>query len=379
MSDKSKKTVAFCGSRGIPPKYGGFETVVDEISKRFIEKGYSTEVFCRRSSYSNQLDSYNGNRLIYVNGSKRRKLDTVVSSIQTGLYILKNRKQYSFVFWYNNANFPGIMLTLLAGIPMAINTNGLEWRREKWSFMFKAYYFISTYLISKLCKTLISDSNGICDYYKEKFNKRSQFIPYGVYAPDEVASDRVDEILNKYGLSKSKFFLQVTRLEPDNYPLEAARAFQKSGLGEKGYRYVVIGYQNSYPYSDSLKKIDNQDGVMVLDAIYDQEILAALRASCFCYVHGNHVGGTNPALLEAMISCPRVISVDISFNREVLGETGFFFKIGNLDILMNKILNEPDLSDKMKARAESHYRWDAVSDSYMRVAQGLDADYNSQS
>ena len=152
-------TIAFCGTRGLPADYGGFETAVDEISSRFVQNGFSVEVFCRLSHSGKILDEYEGRRLITVKGSARRSLETFVSSFQTGLYLIKHRKEYKHVFWFNNANFPGIFMTLLAGIPFTVNTDGLEWRRKKWSLPFRAYYFVTSWLISRFAPHLISDSS----------------------------------------------------------------------------------------------------------------------------------------------------------------------------------------------------------------------------
>ncbi|MGB9880923.1 MAG: DUF1972 domain-containing protein, partial [Anaerolineae bacterium] len=182
-----RQAVAFCGTRGIPASYGGFETAVDEISRFFVAAGYDCEVFCRRSAQSNAEvlpDSHEGRRLVYVRGSNSRKLDTFVSSLQTGWYLWRHRRRYAFVFWFNNANFPGIVMTLLARIPMAVNTDGLEWRRAKWSWPFKLYYLITSFLICSLCRTLISDAVEIKRFYRKWFLKDTVFIPNGARLPE---------------------------------------------------------------------------------------------------------------------------------------------------------------------------------------------------
>ncbi len=369
------KTIAFCGTRGLPATYGGFETAVDEISKRFVVSGYDCVVFCRESSGGEPLKYHEGRRLAYVKGSSRRTLDTFGSAFQTGRQLLRNRKEYDHVFWFNNANFPGIMITLLIGIPMSINTDGMEWRRAKWKWPFKAYYFLASLLISLLCGSVISDSKSMQSYYKRTFRKDTQFVPYGIPRTETVAPHKESVVLDHYGVEAGRYFLQITRFEPDNLPLETARAFKAAGLEKEGFRFLLVGYKHQTPYAQQVKAMSGKGGILVVDAVYDPEVLAVLRANCFCYVHGNSVGGTNPALLEAMANCPRVLAIEGPFSREVLREEGWFFRLNDAATSFRGILGCPDMSANMREQARTRYRWDEVARSYIRLAEGQPADY----
>lgn len=375
QSEPPDKVIAFCGTRGVPANYGGFETTVDEISRRFAQRGYDCVVFCRASASDLRLESHEGRRLVYVKGSSVGTLDTFVSAFQTGLHLLRNREGYDYVFWFNNANLPGILLTLLTRIPLSVNTDGLEWRRPKWRWPFKVYSFVSSFLVSCLCKSLISDSRAIQSYYKKTFLKETQFIPYGTPRAQTVPLERKSTILDRYGVESGRYFLQITRFEPDNLPLTTAKSFQAAGLARKGFKLLLVGYQRDTAYARQVKAISGRDGILVLDAIYDAEVLAVLRANCFCYVHGNFVGGTNPALLEAMASSPRILAIEGPFSREVLGETGYFFTVDNMAVSFRSILNCPDRSAAMRSRVQSNYQWDSVAESYMRLAEGRPAAY----
>ncbi|MGH3090505.1 MAG: DUF1972 domain-containing protein, partial [Rubrobacteraceae bacterium] len=331
MYERNGRTIAFCGTRGLPANYGGFETAVDEISARFVENGYDCVVFSRKSSSGGKtLEHHEGRRLAYVEGSSARSLDTFVSAFQTGWHLLRRRKDYGHVFWFNNANLPGILLTLLARIPTSVNTDGMEWRRAKWKLPFKAYYVLASLLVSLLCKSVVSDSGAMQSFYKRTFRKNTQFVPYGVPKTPTVSKEKQAKVLREYGLQTGRYFLQITRFEPDNLPLEAAASFREAGLSESGFRFLLVGYQSDTPYARQIKSVSGRDGVLIADAVYDPEVIATLRENCFCYVHGNSVGGTNPALLEAMASCPRVLAVDVRFSREMLGDTGYFFRSNTL-------------------------------------------------
>ncbi|WP_164928525.1 DUF1972 domain-containing protein [Gloeobacter violaceus] len=363
--------IAFCGTRGLPAKYGGFETAVQEITSRLAADGVECEVFCRGHMYKQQPAAYEGRTLVYVPGSTNRSLDTFVSSIQTGLHLLSNRKQYDYVFWFNNANLPGILMTLFTGIPMSVNTDGLEWRRPKWSLPFKLYYFGASAIIAKLCN-LISDSRELSIYYRKRFGASSVFIPYGVPQLPQVSSVRAAEILKQYGVEPGKYSLQITRIEADNLPVEAAEGFVDSGLSREGYKHLVIGYSHDTPYSLRLKELAARHGehVLVCKAVYDADVVTVLRRYCALYIHGNSVGGTNPALLEAMQLCPRVLAIDTPFSRETLGELGEFFTVGTLASDFRRTIAASDHSKQLRQRIEQLYDWDAVADAYVALATG---------
>lgn len=367
--------VAFCGTRGVPANYGGFETAVDEISKRLVKSGYGCTVLCRKSSGGKVLDYHEGRKLVYVSGSSSSKLDTFVSAFQTGWHLLRNRREYDHVFWFNNANFPGILLTLLARIPMSVNTDGMEWRRAKWKWPFKAYYFLASLLISFLCGSVISDSRSMQSYYKKVFRKDTEFVPYGIPRLHEVSAEKEATILKEYGLKPKRYLLQITRFEPDNLVLDAAVAFRAAGLARDGFKLLLVGYKQPTPYARQIRAMAGKEGILVVDAVYDAEVLAVLRANCFCYVHGNCVGGTNPALLEAMASCPRVLAIDVPFSREVLGKKGRFFTSENMVASLRSIPDWLDESEEMRGRVRSLYQWDAVARSYMRLVEDQPADY----
>src|SRR5690606_3923338 len=122
-----------------------------------------------------------------------------------------------------------------------------EWRRSKWSPPFKAYYLASSFLLARVCRTLVSDSLAIQAFYRAYFRKQTVFIPYGAPRAPTVSEKEEREVLERFGLRAGKYFLQITRVEPDNLPLEIARAFVASRLGHGDMELVSIGYKDVTP------------------------------------------------------------------------------------------------------------------------------------
>jgi glycosyltransferase involved in cell wall biosynthesis len=226
-----------------------------------------------------------------------------------------------------------------------------------------------------MCKNVISDSFAIQAHYRRYFNRDTSFVPYGVPVLRPVAKEKQEAILQKYRLKPRRYFLQITRFEPDNLPLAIAGAFEKSGLWRNDFKLVLVGYKEATPYARQVKNLDGQHGIEVKDATYDPDELFVLRSNCFCYVHGNSVGGTNPALLEAMANCPRVMAIDGEFSSEVLGDTGLFFDPADIVSVFNVAVESEERAVEMQRRVQQRYQWDEVANSYMRLAEGEPAGY----
>jgi hypothetical protein len=125
------KSVAFCGTRGLPAYFGRFQAAVHEISKRFVESGYDCVVLCRKPSGGPPLNYHKGRRLAHVYDSSCRWLDTDFYAFHTDRQLVRGRTAYEQVYSFNNDNFPEILLTLLACTPISVNNDGMEWCRAK--------------------------------------------------------------------------------------------------------------------------------------------------------------------------------------------------------------------------------------------------------
>lgn len=367
--------VAFCGTRGVPANYGGFETAVDEISLRLIQWGYKCEIFCRKSHHTGYETIHAGRSLVYVGGSIYPKFETVISSIQTGLYLFRHRHEYLHVFWFNNANLPGILISRLAGLPITVNTDGLEWRRKKWGLPFKFYSIFSSILVSKLSPRLISDSKAIQEYYRKHFHADSMYIPYGAPTASVPDMSEQERILKEYNLTPGRYLLQITRIEPDNLPLEVAQGFIDSDLSKNGFEYAVVGLKEDTPYTRNLKQLDGVGGIRVFSSVYDAEVVMTLLLNCYGYVHGNSVGGTNPALLQAMAASPRILAVNTEFCREMLGDCGHYFNVSSIVEALKPFILSEDNRNQIFQRVTSLYQWDAVAQAYAKVIDNQSPDY----
>jgi glycosyltransferase involved in cell wall biosynthesis len=355
--------IALIGTRGVPANYGGFETFYEELGKRLVERGHDVTVYCRDSYYPEKLEEYLGMKLVYLSNLQKKSLDTLSHTFFSILHAI--RQPYDVYMVCNAANSPVLLLPRLLGKRIAINTDGLEWKRGKWGKVARTYYKLSERISTILAHRVVADSRGIQDYYASEYNADTTFIPYGAY-PSE---SNKPELLEKLGIKPGKYFLQITRFEPENNPLLTIQAYKQLTTDKK---LVIIGgvpYESDY----SRKIIDEATGhpnIILPGSIYDKELLNEIWCNCFAYIHGNEVGGTNPALLQTMASRCFTIAIDVSFSRDVLSDAGIFFE-NNIEALTNQMQWAQDHNHELAAykekaveRIRSHYSWDKVTDDY---------------
>ena len=360
--------IALIGTRGVPANYGGFETCVEELGQRLVERGHEVTVYCRDSYYKEKPTSYLGMRLVYLPNLQKKSLDTLSHTFLSVLHAVW--QSYDVLMVFNAANSPALLLPRLLGKKIAINTDGLEWKRGKWGAVARNYYKISEWIATKLANRIVADSKGIQDYYRTTYGVDSSFIAYGAF----ISHSRKQELLEKMGLKPDGYFLQITRFEPENNPLLTVEAYKRLKTDKK---LVLVG---SVPYeSDYSRQLmaHADDNILMPGSIYDRDLLNALWCNCYAYIHGNEVGGTNPALLQTMASGCFTIAIDVSFSRDVLQDSGILFNKNAEDLAkqMQWSLDNPDKLEDYRERAMArildHYTWEKVTDGYEELFQEL--------
>jgi glycosyltransferase involved in cell wall biosynthesis len=364
---------AILGTRGIPARYGGFETFAEELSTRLTARGHQMTVYCRER-YTNPIGhvdpTYRGVCLKYLPTIRHKYLDTIAHTFLSTLHLI-TAGRYDAVLYCNAANAVFTWMPRVLGTPVALNVDGLERNRKKWNVLAKTWYRASEWLATWMPKAVVTDAQSIADYYRERYGRESHMIPYGAEIGTLETVQTCDE-LNRLGLERRKYFLYVSRMEPENNALLVREAFEQT---DTPLKLALIG---DAPYAaDYIARVrDTRDSrVVIPGAIYGTGY-RELGAHCFAYIHATEVGGTHPALIEAMGRGALTLYLDTPENREVAGGAGIPFRHDDLAAVMNTVLQMPESErGKWRARAiervRSRYSWDAVTDAYEKLLTGL--------
>ncbi len=357
------------GTRGVPARYGGFETCVEEVGKRLALAGHDVVVYCRTVpgvDPVDRLDTYEGMRLVHLPALRSRVAETLSHTTLSVLHLLRRRADVALVF--NAANSPLLPLVRMARIPVATHVDGLEWQRAKWGRNGRRYYRAAEALAVRWSDGLIADAQGIADYYRSEFDADTDLIAYGAPLVDTQAHDRLAEL----DLSPGEYHLVVARFEPENHVDVIVRGYVASSAK---LPLIVVG---SAPYADEHTARIHSLGdarVRFLGGVWDQQLLDQLYANARTYLHGHSVGGTNPSLLRAIGAGAATVAYDVSFNREVLGTDGRYF--ADSDGLARAVEDaeaDPHAASTrgraLRARALD-YNWDDVARRYAKLCERL--------
>jgi glycosyltransferase involved in cell wall biosynthesis len=350
------------GTRGVPANYGGFETFAEELSTRLVKRGHRVTVYSRPHFVSPATREFRGVRIRVLPCIRRKYLETVTHTAVSIARALLAPHQVLLVC--NAANAFLCSLPGLAGQKVVLNVDGIERQRSKWSAFGKAYYRLGEYLATQLADSVVSDARVIQDYYLEEYGFVTRFIAYGA------STERMEssQALVRLGLRRGQYILYVSRLEPENNAHLVVEAYRRSELE---LPLVLIGdAPYARKYIGQLRQQAAGLNILMPGAIYG-EGYRELLSHCRCYVHATQVGGTHPALIEAMGVGATVLANDTPENREVLAQAGLVYRFNDpnsLAILMREVCFSPSNYRSYRSRGQQRvarcYDWETVVDQY---------------
>lgn len=363
--------VALLGSRGIPANYGGYETLMEELSVRLVDAGHRVTVYCRSQYTPRQQREYRGVDLVVLPTIRTKHLDTPVHTFLSCLHAAQ--QDFDAAIVVNSANAVFLPLLKAAEIPCALHVDGIERQRAKWGWLGRTVYSLSERLATHLPDSLITDAEVVRQYFLDQWDAPSTMITYGVDPQPEDPGETMAEL----GLEPHGYFLYVSRFEPENNPHRVVEAYQQA-TGDTSL--VMVG---DAPYaSDFIRGFSQRADPRILfpGSIYGRGY-RELLSNALAYVHATEVGGTHPALVEAMGYGNCVLVNDTPENLEVAGDAGLYFRAsepGTLTELMTQVVADQSLRERLSRdsaqRAQSLFSWDRVTADYEVLIQHLAGD-----
>ena len=363
--------VAIAGTRGVPACYSGFETFAEELGVRLAARGHRVTVYGRAGYVGPERRTHRGVDVVPVTAPRGKYLETPLHTL--GAALLALRARHDVVLLCNAANAFTIPLFRLPGARVAINVDGLDRTRRKWGRLGRAWHALGERLSLRLADRPLVDAQCLAAYYVARYGRALPVIPYGGERhPDLAIPD--PGALSRLGLTPGRYVLVVGRLEPENNALLAVRAVEHL---RADVPLVIVG---DAPYADDYKALLRRAAgprVVFAGGVYGGGYVA-LQQGAACYVAAGEVGGTHPALVEAMTFGGPIVANDVPEHREVLGDAGLYYRPDDapgLAAAVDRVLGDAPLAAQLvasaRARAAARYRWDEVVARYEALFEEL--------
>ncbi|NWF99474.1 MAG: DUF1972 domain-containing protein [Thermoanaerobaculaceae bacterium] len=362
--------IALLGTRGIPARYGGFETFAEELSARLAGRGHQVTVYTRAHLASPGVTVHRGARVRVLPCWRSKALETLSHTFLSCLDV--TRQEFDVVLLCNAANAPLLPLLHARGLPVALNVDGLEHKRRKWGAVARRYSLCAQWLACRWADLVVTDAEVIRRYYRRRWGRHSLMIPYGGDLEPPAGRGTLDEL----GLRPEGYFLYVSRFEPENNPDRVVAAYRRIAMDTP---LVLLG---DAPYAFELvrrvRELAAADPRVLLAGARYGEAYRELLFNARAYIHATEVGGTHPALVEALGAGRLVFYLDNAPNREVVGDAGVPFTFAGPNALDQQLgrfsLEGPQVQQlraAARARVQARYRWDDVAQAYEQALEGL--------
>ena len=358
--------IAIVGIQGLPNQYGGFETLSEYLVKYLGDK-HNITVYCSGIDQESKPLDYHGARLKYYNITSHGGKGILFDSLSL---IDAVRGDYDVILVLGFG--PGFVMPLLSKEQkrkIILNFGGLDWQRDKWSK--KAQKVIKTCekLLVKNSALVVSDNQKIREYVKNEYGKDTALIAYG----GDQASPRIvtDELKEKYPFLGGKYAFEVARIQSDNNIEMLMNAFVKA----HEMPFVLVGNWKSTEWGREMKaRYEKEESLVLLDAIYDKNVLDVLRSNCYLYVHGHSAGGTNPSLCEAMYLGLPILAFSNGYNENTTNHQAQYFNDAEDLCRIIKSIKKEELDamrPKMKQFADKNYRWEGIAREYEKLFEQI--------
>jgi glycosyltransferase involved in cell wall biosynthesis len=350
--------IAMIGIKAIPARFGGFETAVDELSRGLVKLGHQVVVYNRSGMSSHAGPSYEGVELVTLPTARSKNLSTICHAFLSTLHVMLRKADVVHYFTTGATLFAP--LPRLMGKKVVCSVDGTDWQRAKWGRLARWYLRLSERLAVFFCHGLISDSSEVLNYYRRRYGATSSCIVYGMR---EHRSDKRDA-LERFGLHEREYVLFVGRLVPENNVHHLIKAFERIGTSKK----LVIAGDDPWERDYILSLKSTRDPRVIFTGGVYGDGYTQLQQNAYLFALPDEVGGTHPALVEAMGFGNCVLVNDTPSNLEVIADAGFSYRGSegdeDLEQQLRMLFDEPDLVEKYRRRAwqraQEHYRWEDV-------------------
>lgn len=371
-----KLSVSILGTRGVPARYGGFETFAEYLSVGLTRRGHSVYVYCPKYQEFKE-PTYHGVQLVFISnfeylfkGRIPRAICNLAYDIACLLHACR-RSGAKHVYMLGYSAGPFLVLPRLFGKKLTINPDGLEWKSTRWGIFARSWLYLCEYISARCSNHLVGDAQPITDRFKKIYKAPITTIEYG--------TELFEDDSQNLEYQKNAYYLAVARMVPETKIDIIIEGFKKASLGNKVL--IIVGPVTDKAFFESkVLPHTGKDNIKYLGAIYDKVRLKKLRANPMALLHGHASDGTNPSLLESMGCASPVISIDRESNAKVLTRDNalYFNDVDSLALALKQFeamseYERYEMGRKNYDQVKEKFSWEASVIAHEHVFQSLES------
>jgi glycosyltransferase involved in cell wall biosynthesis len=367
--DGTRLSIIALGLRGIPNVPGGIEVHASELYPRLQALGASVTVLGRipyRPAGSPTL--WRGVRVRWLASPKLQGVEALVHTFLGVLYAAIRRPDVVHIHAVGPWLF--VPLAKLLGLKVVVTHHGQDYLREKWHAPARAVLRLGERLGMSFADERIVISRSIHDLASNKYHRNTILIPNGVADLQPVQSQ---SLLEKYGLTRHRYVIQVSRLVPEKRQLDLITAFKAAQL--PGWKLLLVGgAQGSQRYADLVREHCGGNSAIINTGFVTPPEVQELLSHAGIFALPSSHEGLPISLLEAMRLGTPILASDIPANRETGLDAACYFAVGDTDTLAQKLREFAAATLAQRARMAQRlrvtcrrYNWDEIAETTMQV------------
>lgn len=355
--------IALLGTVGVPGRYGGFETLAENLVHHHARSARCSAmtVWCSGKDNAEYPARFESAELRYV-GLKANGVQSIPYDV-VSLWQAIRSSHDSIVLLGVSGAMALPLVRLFSRTRIVTNIDGIEWKREKWKGLARAFLRASEWAAVRFSHAVIADNQAIADHVRDAYGSDCHVIAYG----GDHAIAHAGTGTPPKGAPES-YALALCRIEPENNVHTILEAWAQLDTS-----LVFVGNWTNSAYGRELKdRYCFHPNLHLLDPVYEPGDLHALRTRASVYVHGHSAGGTNPSLVEMMHFEVPVLAHDCAFNRHSTEGKACYFETPEQLILLARGLTPKDaarIGADMREIAQRRYTWDLVGEAYFALIE----------
>lgn len=367
--------IAMIGHKRIPSREGGIEIVVGELSKRMVKLGNTVVAYNRKSEHiagsefeiDHNQEDWKGVELQWVPTPNSSKLNAIVySAFATAKAVLGN---YDVIHFHAEGPSAMVPLAKLFGKHCVVTIHGLDWQRSKWGGFATKFLIFGEKTAAKYADEVIVLSHNVQEYFLDKYNRETVYIPNGIKKPTIYPAQLIKE---KYGLNKDEYILFLGRIVPEKGIHYLINAYKQLSTDKK--LVIAGGASHTSDYESEIRELGKDDDRIIYTGFIQGQELKELYSNAYIYCLPSDLEGMPISLLEAMSYGNCCLTSDIAECTEVCEDYAESFEKSNTESLkaqLQYLLDNDEMVKYYKAHAQDYicnkYNWNDVTEKTLEL------------